>query len=119
MTYKLNEGEICPSDFQWLPRETIGVSGEGRPIYPATRSVELRWEFSSFGEWAAAQVAFNANSFTGMSSITIPNFPTATGSVYAFKTYTGVFIHEPELGSPFFAGFPSDMVILVSNIPVE
>ena len=114
--YKLNGTEVCPTEFQWLPRSVLGIQGDGRPIYQGTRSAQLTWEMTTYEEWAEAQVAYNAVQSTGTIVAQIPAFPTGVSSALIFTEYSGVIISEPEVGA-LFADNPSSLVLVVSNIP--
>ncbi|KKN62741.1 hypothetical protein LCGC14_0508600 [marine sediment metagenome] len=118
MSWKINGHDACPTRGRWMGRPVVDIQGDGRPIYPAMRSFQLEWRFTNFSEWANAQAVFDDIQSTGTTVVEIPTFPTTTGSVYGFTEYSGVFITEPEIG-PFFAGYPSRMIIIISNIRIE
>ena len=49
MVYKISGTELIiqPTTGQWLPREAVGIDGNGHPVYPATREFELNWQLEN------------------------------------------------------------------------
>jgi len=114
--WKINGRSILePTAGFWKPRRVLDVDGNNRAIYPPVREFEMRWQLESQEDWGAVQVLFDAVESTGTSVVQIPEFPTATGSPYAFREYSGVMISEPEVG-PYFETYPTQVVLLLRNI---
>ena len=107
-----------PTTGRWMPRKPLDVQGDNRPIYPGVRTFELRWQLASYADWAALQVAFNGIESEGENVVTLPAYPTATGSSYAFREYSGTTCSEPAIG-PFFETYPTNVTMLIGNIPAE
>lgn len=116
--YKINGTEFCPTESRWLPRDPVGVQGDGRVLYPATRTFEIKWGFTEYSEWADAQQVYEAIEASGTAVVQIPAFPSAFSQDYGFSEYSGVLIAEPVIDA-FFEGFPSSMVLVITNIVVK
>jgi hypothetical protein len=117
--YEINGNEILtPTTFRWIPRQPIDVQGDNRPIYSGVRGAELRWQLASYEDWAALQYQFDQVQSTGSATVRIPEYPTATGSAYAFREYSGVHLAEPSIGE-FFVEHPTSVVLILGNIIVE
>jgi len=115
--WKVNGHAILPPTVgAWRPREPIDVAGDNRPIYPGVRSFELRWELTSYADWANLQYLFNQIQSSNFHVVTLPAYPSATGQSYAFREYSGVTFSEPATG-PFFETYPQDVVLIIGNIP--
>lgn len=116
MVYRVNGTELTlqPTSGQWMPREELGRNGFGHPVYPAVREYEIRWVLKSPAEINQIQGFFNALSNTGTAIVDLPQFTAAT---YAFVSYTGCILGEPQLG-PFFDENYRDVVLVISNIRV-
>ncbi len=107
-----------PTAGRWMPRRPLDVQGDNRPIYPGVRTFELRWQLASYADWAALQVNFDNIESSGENVVTLPAYPTETGSSYAFREYSGTTMSEPLIG-PFFETYPSNVVLLIGNIPAS
>lgn len=111
--------KFCPSRVRWMPREPIDIQGDNRPIYGGVRSVQLRWELTSYEEWAALQHNYDQVRASGTATVQLPGFPTSTGSAMAYNEYSGTVLGEPQVG-PFFAeSYPESVVIVISNIVTD
>lgn len=120
--YVINGREILPpTQFRWRERSVLDVAGDGRPIYSAIRSAELRWNFEFYEQYALLVATFGEMQSTGTAVVRLPaypdylSYPAATGAVYGFRQYSGCILGEPTQG-PFFEGFPSDIALVISNI---
>ncbi len=107
-----------PTSGRWMPRRPLDVQGDNRPIYPGVRTFELRWQLASYADWAALQVSFDSIESSGDNVVTLPAYPTETGSSYAFREYSGTTMSEPLTG-PLFETYPSNVVLLIGNIPAS
>lgn len=114
--YRINGRAILePSAGRWVPRQALDIEGDNRAIYSEFRSFQLEWQLVAYEDWSALQAFFDTVESTGTSVVRIPEFPTATGTPYAFREYSGVMIDEPQV-DPFFETFPTRMVLLIRNI---
>lgn len=107
---------LPPSKGRWMPRQPLDVQGDNRPIYAGVRTFELKWELTSYADWANLQQMFDSIESAGDYTVTIPAYPSATGQSYAFTTYSGCTLSEPQAGA-FFEEYPQDITLLISNIP--
>lgn len=114
----INGFTVTPTDFRYLPRRPIGLQGDGRPIYPGIRSAQLRWDIKSYAEWSNLQVSFEQFQSQGTAVVNIPAFPTGSNQSYGFTEYSGVYLSEP-LTDVNFAEHPTNLVLVISNIPAD
>jgi len=114
MTYKINGTAIPtqPTTGRWLPRESIGIDGNGHAIYTGIREFELRWQLIDPTTSNALQTYFNAVMNTGSLVVDLPYY--LSGTNY-FMSYTGCVIREPEFGD-YFTGYLQDFILLVTKI---
>lgn len=115
--HKLNGTQIDPAEFRYLPRKPLDVQGDGRPLYPAVRSAEWKWNITTYAEWAYLQVQFDKTKSSGANVVQIPAFPTGISQDYSFTEYSGVYVSEPISGTQF-ADHPTEIILVISNIPV-
>lgn len=106
------EFQMQPTTGRWLDRNNLGFSGEGRPMYPAPREFEIRWNFMTMAEFNQIQTAFNAVRSSGTAVMDLPKY---AATPYQFYSYSGTLLQEPTAGE-FFIEHVSDVVLIVSNI---
>lgn len=116
--YKLGGITVHPTEFDYQPRRPLGIQGDGRAVYPGTRTAQMTWNFTSYEEWANVIHVFNQIVSDGDLVVQVPAYPTVSGSSYAFTEYSGCFVSEPQLG-PFFADYPSNVKLLIYGIAAE
>src|SRR3990167_1218926 len=105
--YRINGHPILePTAGRWVPREILDRQGDNRAIYSEFRTFQLEWGLVQYEDWSALQVLFDAVESTGTSVVRLPEYPTATGTPYAYREYSGVMIDEPQV-DPFFETFPT------------
>ena len=114
MTYKLNGVELDPQPTtgEWIDRRMLGRDGNGRPIYEPTRQFKLTWGLLYPEDYNSLQDVFLSVGATGT---IVSDLPTYTTGTYAFRSYTGTYINEPEMGE-FFTGHYKDVMLLITNI---
>lgn len=101
-----------PTSHKWGNRETIGVDGSGRGIYPAYREYELKWDFLSTEEFREIYAFFQAIGQTGTVVASLPKY----GDIdYTFYNYSGCVLREPEVGD-YFQNYISDVKLLIVRI---
>lgn len=114
--YQINNQPILePTAGRWMERRAIALAGDNRSVYAEPREFQLQWAIHDYEDWAALQVLFDAVESTGTSVVQLPALPTATGTPYAFREYSGVMIDEPKIG-PFFEEHPTSVVLIIRNI---
>lgn len=113
MPYRINGVDIVqPSESHWLNRDELGRTGLGQTVYPATRQLELKWDFLSMAEFYGILGYYNQQ---GASGSVIMDLPTWGGSMWAFKSYTGTILDEPKYDI-FFEQYYQGVSLLVANI---
>ena len=114
MTYKINGITLTlqPTSGHWLPRESIGIDGNGFPIYPSTYEYELVWGLSSTAEFYEILNEFDKVWVTGTAVVDLPKYRDNT---YEFYSYSGCTLAEPSIGK-YFAEHPTNIKLLVMNI---
>lgn len=113
-SYKINGVEILlqPTTGRWIPRQTLGIDGNGRAIYPALRQFELNWQLGSQADFDDLLTYFESLTVTGSLVVDLPKWD---NSVYVFESYTGCLIREPEAG-PYFTQNKLAIRMLITNI---
>lgn len=114
----INGNTFCPSTVRWMPRQVLDVQGDNRPIYSPVRAVELRWELTSYEEWASLQSLYDEVQSTGSHVVQLPAFPTQTGSALSYSEYSGTVLGEPQVGTFFAESYPESVVLIIGNIVV-
>lgn len=114
MPIKINGSQLPtqPSSWQWLPREKLGIDGNGHPIYAGVREFEMQWEMVEPPTVSSLQDYFEAVANTGTAVVELPYF--ISGS-YTFYSYSGCVLNEPELGAHFMENYTS-VILLITNI---
>jgi hypothetical protein len=112
--YKINGEDFVlqPTLGRWVPRETLGISGNGHAIYPQVREFELTWNLDSPSGTYQLQKWFDAVLATGTAVLTLPKYGDAA---YVFFSYTGCYLREPEWGA-YFSENITNVVMRVTNI---
>ena len=110
-TYAFNGVSLThlPTTAKWVDRSLIGVSGNGRPTYPAVREFEMKWDFLDASEFSQIQYLYNSIQSTGTLVVDLPKQGTAP---YQFYSYTGCTLQEPTVGV-FFETYVSDITLLI------
>lgn len=113
MTYKINGVEILqPTSGQWTPRRALGLSGEGRDIYPAVREFRLRWQLMPISDFNQIWSDWEDVSSTGTAVVELPDLEAAS---YVFREFSGVHLQEPTL-SEYFQEHVRNVVLVLTNI---
>lgn len=114
MVYKISGTtlDLQPESGRWLSRDPVGIDGNAHAIYPATRKFEMRWSFMSVSEFAQLQTFYDSVVNTGTVVVDLPEY---AGDPWAFESYTGCVISEPQINE-FFEEHWSDVRLLVVNI---
>lgn len=85
---------LDPTEHGWQPRDTLGITGYGHPIYPAVREYRMKFVLTNTEEYWQFQSWYNQFS-TGS---VVADLPKYAGSGYYFYSYTGCIVYEPEQG---------------------
>lgn len=112
--YKINGTlfNLQPTVGRWLPRERLGIDGNGHSIYPVVYEFEIQWQLASASDYYQIRTFFDTLTVTGTVSVDLPNLKSITGG---FATYAGCVIDEPEFGG-YFNNFPQQVNMMVTNI---
>lgn len=113
-TYAFNGSnlQLPPSEGQWGQRESIGMDGNGRPIYPSVRTFTMTWNLMSVNDLQQLINAQLAVANTGSSVVDLPKWG---ASAYLFESYSGAFVNEPSVGK-YFAEHVEDVNLLITNV---
>jgi len=116
MTYKIQDTELIiqPTTGRWLPRQPVGIGGDGHAIYPGVREYELRWQVESASGYNQLMSYFDAINPTGTVSVDLPRY---AHSAYEFRTYSGCVLREPEAGI-YFTETYTTVILLITNITI-
>ena len=114
MTYGVNGSEFTqqPSSGRWMPQTSVGVSGDGHPIYPAVWSFQLTWNVIAPAQFEEIYNAYKSAALTGTVVMQLPDLDAAT---YTFKNYSGCTLQKPEVGQ-YFTEHLTDVSLFVLNI---
>ena len=110
-TYSFNGTSLLlmPTEARWVDRAMIGITGNGRPTYPASRQFEMKWGFMSMTEFHQVQGFYNSIQSTGTVVVDLPKQGTTP---YQFYSYSGCTLQEPNVGV-FFETYVSDVSLLI------
>lgn len=113
-TFAINGVELLaqPTEHKWVDRNSIGISGEARPVYPSVRQYELTWNFLSMEEFAQINTFYNSVASSGTVVADLPKWATYP---YQFFSYSGCTLKEPTVGN-FFVGYVSDVSLLILKV---
>lgn len=98
-----------PAEASWARRDVIGITGNGRPTYPALRQFEMRWEFMDMESYNQIQGFYDAIQSTGTVVVDLPKHAVTP---YQFYSYSGCTLKEPEVGK-FFEKHVSDVTLTI------
>lgn len=102
---------LSPSDGGWVVRDELGRDGNNRPIYPAIREFEMKWDLISSAD---LQQIINAQLSSVTGSI-ISDLPKWGASDYLFYSYSGTIWNEITVGH-YFVGYSTDVTLVISNV---
>ena len=114
MTYSINGTTFVlqPTIGKWLPRERLGIDGNGHPIYAPYREFEIEWELVDPSDFNQLQTFFSSVNNTGSAVVELPQYGAAT---YIFYSYTGCVVREPEFAE-YFNQHQSRATLLITRI---
>jgi len=113
-TYAINGTELTlqPTEGRWMPRESLGFTGDGHPDYVGVREFELTWQLISANDVNQLQNFFDALGITGTAVVDIPKYRDAN---YKFESYSGCTLSEPQMSS-YFEKHETDVTLLIYGI---
>jgi hypothetical protein len=116
MTYKIGGTEFTlqPTTGRWLPRDQLGIDGNGHPVYSPFHGFEIRWEVISPSQFNQIQNFFSAVNNTGTAVVDLPRYAFTS---YSFFSYSGCVLSEPQM-EEYFDQYHTNVVLLVSKIAV-
>ena len=103
---------LSPTTGRWSSRDSLGIDGNGHPIYPSVREFELRWGLAHPTDVEQFIQAYNSVSNTGTIAFDLPEYGNLN---YLFKTYSGTTLSEPEFDD-YFEGYIKDVRLTIHNI---
>jgi hypothetical protein len=118
MPYKISNTVILtqPTAGKWIPREPLGIDGNGHAIYSSIREFELVWDMVDLNTAHQLQGFYDTVSITGSVVVSLPLFNDSgpsTGTTY--YDYTGCVLREPEFGQ-YFDYYRQDVKLLIVRI---
>lgn len=106
---------LQPSTFGWESRESLGVDGNGMPMYSSVGSFQIAWGLMSTSELNQLITIFDAMASTGT---VVADLPQWGHSGYYFKSYSGTVMNRPTVGE-YFNSYVTDVRLVISNIRTE
>ena len=106
-------GSFQPTTHNWVPRDPIGIDGNGHAVYPAVREYEITWDFLSAAEFNTLYGYFLATGATGTIVSMLPKYPPIPS--YGFYAYSGTVLREPTF-KDFFENYYTDVKLLIVKI---
>lgn len=103
---------LQPSTFGWENRDSLGIDGNGRPIYSSLGSFQMYWGLMSTSELAQLVGIFDTVSTTGS---VVADLPEWGNSGYYFYPYSGVVMQRPQVGD-YFNSYVTDVRLVITNI---
>ena len=107
-----NEFTVQPTSGRWMPRDELGIDGNGHFVYPAYREFEITWGLVDPADVNQLQTFFNSIGNTGTAIVDLPKYADAN---YTFQSYTGCVLREPEIGA-YFSEHQTDVTLLIVKI---
>lgn len=116
-SFALNGANLTlqPSTFGWENRDTLGVDGNGRPVYSALGSFQMFWGIMSTSELEQLITIFDTVSVTGT---VVADLPEWGHSDYYFKSYSGTVLNRPQVGE-YFNSYVTDVRVIITKIRTE
>jgi hypothetical protein len=113
-SYAINGTEITiqPTSGQWMPRDPLGIDGNGHFVYPPYREFEMTWGLLAPSDVNQLQNFFASIGNTGTAVVDLPKFAAVT---YTFYSYSGCVLQEPSIGV-YFSENQTEITLLVSKI---
>ena len=114
MNFKVNGTPFVldPTTHHWASRPSLGFDGAGHQMYVAVRSYEMSWDFMNSSGAAQLQSFYNLCSVSGTVIVDLPQY---MSNGYAFQSYTGCILQEPNFDT-YFNGFEQTLKLVVNNI---
>jgi hypothetical protein len=102
---------LPPTEANWLEQDTLGITGNGRAVYPALREFEMTFNLSNQQNLYELWDYFQQIS-TGTVTATLPEY---MSPVFRYKNYSGVILRQPTVGSYFAEEYTQEirLVLLV------
>lgn len=114
MPYKLDGVELVtdPLDGHWVDQEVLGIDGNNRSIYSATRMFELVWTLMSPESFNQLFAQWDALSTTGSIVVDLPEIGV---DPFVFRSYTGAIVDQPLMGE-YFQEHYQKVTMLIRNV---
>jgi len=103
---------LQPSTGKWNERDTLGIDGNGHPIYPQVREFNLHWALISTDDLSQIINFYNQCGNTGTVVADLPQWGVAG---YQFYSYSGCTISEPTIGE-YFNEFVTDVRLVIMKV---
>jgi hypothetical protein len=104
--------QLQPTAGRWIPRESIGFTGDGHPDYVGVREFEMTWQLISADDVNQLQNFFDTLGLTGTAVVDLPKYRNAT---YIFESYSGCAISEPQMDA-YYEQHETSITLLIYGI---
>jgi len=105
---------LQPTTGRYLPRQSLGFTGDGHPEYVGVREFEMTWQLISMEDAQQLQNFFDALGLTGTAVVDLPEYRVP----WSFKSYSGCTLSEPQQDI-FFEKHETSVTMLVYGIITE
>lgn len=112
-TYAINgtNFSLPPSKGKWMQRDSLGLDGNNRPIYPSIREYEMTWELMPISDLKQIIDA----SLMSVTGTVVADLPKWGDTDFTFYSYSGTVFREPEVGE-YFVDHVTDVRLMIGNI---
>ena len=116
-TYAINgtDFNLQPTTGKWIPRDSLGFTGDGHPDYVGVREFELTWQLISAEDVNQLQTFFDNLGLTGTAVVDLPKYRNST---YIFESYSGCTISEPQM-DVYFEQHETSITLLIYGIVTQ
>ncbi len=103
---------LAPLDGHWVDQEVLGVDGNNRSIYPATRMFQMVWTLLGTEAFNQLFDQWDALSTTGSIVVDLPELG---ADPFVFRSYTGAIVDQPLMGE-YFQEHYQKVTMLIRNV---
>ena len=102
---------LQPTTGRWLPRESLGFTGNGHPDYVGVREFEMNWQLLDLDSAQQLQNFFDALGLTGTAVVDLPRY----NQPWNFESYSGCTISEVQM-DVYFEQHLTNVTLLIYGI---
>ena len=116
LDYQINGVSIpCPTNMQWQVPPTKGIRGDGMKLYDPYYSIQLQWNYLNAADFTTLVRVWKGLYNSGTSVIRVPEYGVTP---YVFKTFSGVFVDQPEPQSPLEFEYYSSISMTIRKVNI-